>query len=214
MARNGIPLSHLFFADDLFLLAEASIEQARIISAVLDTYCYSSKAKVNINKTLMYFSKNVGHRDVVRISNLLGFSVTQDLGKYLGVPLHHTRVSKNMFNDIIDKVEKRLSGWNASHLSLAGRITLAQSVLQAIPIYVMQIVSLPTGVRERIDRACRRFIWIGFSLHQKLSMISWSDICKPKSAGGLGFKSLAMMNQALHMKLAWGLIYSPNSFWV
>lgn len=62
--------------------------------------------------------------------------------------------------------------------------------------------------------ACRRFIWSGSSPHQKLCMISWSDICKLKSAGGLGFKSLAMMSRALHMKLAWGLTYSPNSFWV
>ena len=47
---------------------------------------------------------------MARISSFLGFSVTQDLGKYLGVPLHHTRVTNNMFLGIIDKVEKRLSG--------------------------------------------------------------------------------------------------------
>lgn len=73
-----------FFADGLFLLAEASMEQARVISAVLDSYCYSSEAKLNDNKTLLYFSKNVGDRDVVRISGALDFSVTQHLGKYLG----------------------------------------------------------------------------------------------------------------------------------
>lgn len=89
---------------------------------------------------------------------LLVFQLRKILVNILGVPLHHTRVSNNMFQDIIDKVDKRLSGWNASHLSLAGRITLAQSVLQAIPIYIMETVSLPIGVRERIDRACIRFI--------------------------------------------------------
>ena len=172
LARNGIPLSHLFFADYLLLLAEASIEQARILSAILDAYCYSSEAKVNINKTMLYFSNNVGAIDVARISGIFGYSVTHDLGKYLGVPLHHTRVTNNMFQDIIDKVEKWLFGWNASSLSLVGRITLAQSVLQAIPIYVMQTVSLPTGIREKIDRACMRFIWSVSSPHQSLSMIN------------------------------------------
>ena len=45
-------------------------------------------------------------------------------------------------------------------------------------------------------------------------MVSWRNVCKPKAFGGLGFKSLAMMNRALHMKLAWGIISSPNSLWV
>ncbi|KAH9658732.1 putative ribonuclease H protein [Citrus sinensis] len=45
-------------------------------------------------------------------------------------------------------------------------------------------------------------------------MVSWRNVCKPKSIGGLGFKSLSMMNKALHMKLAWGFISSPESLWV
>lgn len=45
-------------------------------------------------------------------------------------------------------------------------------------------------------------------------MISWSIVCKPKENGSLGFKSLSMINKALHMKLAWGLISSTDSLWV
>ncbi|KAH9781703.1 reverse transcriptase domain-containing protein [Citrus sinensis] len=177
LSRIGTPLSHLFFADDLLLLTEAIVEQARVISAVLADFYFCSNAKVNTSKTLLYFSKNMGARDMSSISNLLSFSVTSNLGKYL-------------------------------------RITLAQSVLQAIPVYIMQTVSFPSIVRERIDRACRRFIWSGASSQQKLSMVSWHNVCKPKAIGGLSFKSLTLMNQSLHMKLAWGIISSPNSLWV
>ena len=137
LSHHGTHLCHLYFTDDLLLLAEATVEQARVVSSVLAEFCACFNAKVNTSKTLLYFSKNMSARDVSAISSLLGFSVTSDLGKYLGVPLHHSRVSTNMYQGIIDKVEKRLSSWNAFHLSLAGRITLAQSVLQAIHIYVM-----------------------------------------------------------------------------
>ena len=92
------------------------------------------------------------------IGAALGFSVTKDLGTYLGMPFLHTRVSQHAYQTIIDKVERRLSGWHASLLSLAGIITLAQSVLQAIPVYAMQSTSLPTGVKLKIDKACRKFI--------------------------------------------------------
>lgn len=110
LSRNGIPLSHLFFADDLFLFAEATVEQAQVISAVLANFCTCSDAKINANKTLLFFFKNMGDTDISRISGFLGFLVTSDLGKYLGVPLHHSRVSSSMFQNIVDKVEKRLSG--------------------------------------------------------------------------------------------------------
>ncbi|KAL9431609.1 hypothetical protein AB3S75_026743 [Citrus x aurantiifolia] len=50
------------------------------------------------------------------------------------MPLLHNRVTKATYQEIVDTVDKKLSGWNAMLLSLAGRITLAQSVIQAIPI--------------------------------------------------------------------------------
>ena len=78
----------------------------------------------------------------------------------------------------------------------------------------MQTVSLPSVVRGRIDRACKKFIWSGVSSQQKLSMVSWNNVCKPKAIGGLGFKSLTMINRALHMKLVWGIISSLTSLWV
>lgn len=91
-----------------------------------------------------------------RIRAALGFSVPKDLGTYLGMPLLHTRVSQHTYQNIIDKVKRRLSGWHASLLSLAGRITLAQTILQAIPVYAMQSTSLPIGINLKIDKACRK----------------------------------------------------------
>ena len=137
LSRNGVPLSHLFFADDLLLFAESSIEQTSVISSVLDSFCYSSGSKVNKSKTLIHFCKNIGESEASAISGMVVYLVSNDLGKYLGVLLQHSRVSSGMYQEIIDKVERRLSRCTASHLSLAGHITLAQSVLQAIPIYIM-----------------------------------------------------------------------------
>ena len=52
-----------------------------------------------------------------------------------------------------------MSNWNASHLSLAGHITLAQSTLQVILIYAMQTTCLPSSVKNKVDQACQWFIW-------------------------------------------------------
>ncbi|KAH9769016.1 reverse transcriptase domain-containing protein [Citrus sinensis] len=144
LVKRGTPLTHLFFADDLLLFAEASIDQAYIIDAVLENYCRSSEAKVNKSKTKVFFSKNVLSRDAQLIGDALGFSATKDLGCYLGMPLIHSRVNKVTYQSILDKVDMRLTGWNAAHLSFAGRVTLAQSVIQAMPMYAMQTTLLPS----------------------------------------------------------------------
>lgn len=141
---------------------------------------------------------------------LLVISVTHDLGCYLGMPLLHSRVTKAMYQSILDKVEMRLTGWNAAHLSFAGRVTLAQSVLQAMPIYAMQTTLLPSSVRNRIDKSCRRFIWDGNSKSPKMSMVGWDKVCLPKNHGGLSFKNLEAMNQALLMKISWGVIANED----
>ena len=85
-------------------------------------------------------------------------------------------------------------------MSLAGCITLAQSVLQAIPMYAMQTINLPRSIKLKIDQLCRCFIWSGSAEHQKMSLVSWDLVCTPKSKGGLGFKKLDIMNNALIIK--------------
>lgn len=74
LSHLGTHLSHLFFADDLLLLAEASSEQAFFINSVLEDFCLSSGAKVNKSKTQVYFSKNVSIDVAGRLGRKLGYS--------------------------------------------------------------------------------------------------------------------------------------------
>lgn len=78
--------------------------------------------------------------------------MTDDLGKYLGVPILHKRVNQGSFLFILDKVDKRLGNWKAKTFSFAGRVTLTQLVLQALPTYVMQFVHLPRHICDEIDK--------------------------------------------------------------
>ena len=93
------------------------------------------------------------------ISEHLGFSRTEQLGKYLGVPLLHSRVNKATYEYLVERIRLKLTGWNASTLSLAGRITLANSVLRTIPLYAMLSSKLPSSICSQIDKLTRYFIW-------------------------------------------------------
>lgn len=58
ITKNGPSLSHLFFADNLFLFAEANVNQARLVNKVLDIFGTTSSHKVNASKTEVFFFKN------------------------------------------------------------------------------------------------------------------------------------------------------------
>lgn len=59
--NRGDPfISHLAFTDDLILFAEASLDQAHMMQSVLDIFCSSSGQKVSKDKSMIFFSYNVG----------------------------------------------------------------------------------------------------------------------------------------------------------
>ncbi|XP_039014644.1 uncharacterized protein LOC120144710 [Hibiscus syriacus] len=102
---------------------EASIEQCNVIRGILELFCNFSGQKINIQKTTIYYSMNVDSSLKNSISASFGFQEVQNLGKYLGVPLLHSRITKSSYSYIVSRVRDKLSGWTAKTLSLAGRIS-------------------------------------------------------------------------------------------
>ncbi|CAN1822383.1 Putative ribonuclease H protein At1g65750 [Linum perenne] len=140
--------------------------------------------------------------------------LTQNLGKYLGVPILHDRVNVHTYQDVLDKIDNRLSGWKAKSLSLAGRVTLAKSVLAAIPAYAMQTSVLPQKTCEAIDRRIRNFVWGTTEEARKISLVAWDKICLPKENGGLGLRMAGLLNRAYLTKLAFVFFKDKDRLWV
>lgn len=46
-----------------------------------------------------------------QISDGFGYGRTENLGKYFGVPLHHSRVSYDTYRDVLSKAKSMLSIW-------------------------------------------------------------------------------------------------------
>ncbi|GAU42820.1 hypothetical protein TSUD_185780 [Trifolium subterraneum] len=182
---DGPKLSHLAYADDLILFGEASVTQARNIKDILDTFCKSSAQKVSSEKTEIFFSRNVGWHVRKEVSEICGFGWTDNLGKYLGVPILPNGASRATFQFIMDKVGQRLSNWKAENLSFAGRVTLAKS-----------------------------FIWGDTEENKKMHLISWDKICAPKKEGGLRMRHAHNVNSAFMMCAGWNLCSKPESLWV
>ena len=108
------------FVEDLVLFVESSVDQARIIKNCWETFCIASGHKVSHSKSRILFSNNLNDSKAKVISDIIGIPITEDLGKYLGVPTLSKRVTKAPFQHVVDRVDKRLSDWRTKCLSLAG----------------------------------------------------------------------------------------------
>lgn len=98
---------------------------------------------------------------------------TTNLGKYLGFRLVHGGRNNINPQEVLQKATQCFSGWKIRCLSKAGRITLASSILNSLPVFHMQLMKMPVGVLKGIDRLCRRCVWGKESSNTRVHLISW-----------------------------------------
>ena len=116
--------------------------------------------KVNEGKTRVFFSRNIHHNIKSQLSHSLGFNMSADLGRYLGVLLHYERVSKSMYQFTVEKVKQRFASWKCHSLSMVGRNTLINSVTLTISNHVMQTSIIPIACCDEIERSAQNFLWV------------------------------------------------------
>lgn len=120
-----------------------------IVQECFDLFCRSSK---DLARRKQKSNRNIHYSMAAILREMSGFTIISllilgitwsDLGNYLGVPLHHKRISRNSNHFKVDNVQKRLSTWKLRNLFLASRVTLIKAVLNIISIHYMQIVLIP-----------------------------------------------------------------------
>ncbi|KAK3205157.1 hypothetical protein Dsin_019203 [Dipteronia sinensis] len=120
--------------------------QWQFIRNVITKAGLGNPMQVSFNKSRVFCSNNINERDAKSTVNICGSPLTNNLGKYLCVPLIHSRTSSQTYVEVIEKVQQRLTAWKSNFLSLAVRATLIRAVLFALPVYTMQSIKLSKEV--------------------------------------------------------------------
>ncbi|GKC43379.1 RNA-directed DNA polymerase, eukaryota [Tanacetum coccineum] len=103
------------------------------------------------------------------------------LGSYVGGEMHRFQ----SWDDIVDRVRRRLSKWKMKMLSIGGRLTLVKSVLGSMPIFHMSMFKVPTGTLRTLESIRGKFFnghrglqvrkFLGFSRTRVIKAIHGDD---------------------------------------
>lgn len=199
---NGTHISHLLFADDILLLSSPDERKFRNLHLILKSFEQASGLNINLNKSSIS-GINVSHDELHYLAGIWSCPIQALPSSYLGMPLGGNPRSESFWAAIIERVDRKLEGWNYSHISKGGRLTLVQSVLSSLPTYYLSIFKPPAHVSKILERKMRNFLWEGMGEKGFSHLIRWDITTLPKELGGLGIGRINTINMSLLTKWFW-----------
>ncbi|XP_039064928.1 uncharacterized protein LOC120210227 [Hibiscus syriacus] len=203
-----ISLTHLCFADDLFIFCHGSLESVLGVVSILDRFYELSGLRLNAMKSEL-FACGVPRCSLDLICIATGFKHGQLPVRYLGVPLVTRKLSSKDCSALLVRINDKIDKWSSKHLSFGGRLQLVKSVLFSIFGYWSRQLVLPRGVIRDVEKLCMRKIladegslWIAWlKSYCFKAMDFWTVDCKPHFSWIL--RKLVKMREE-----AWGLFGS------
>ena len=90
---------------------------------------------------------------------------------YLGLPMGGNFKACGFWDLVIERISRRLDGWQKGYLSFGGRITLIQSCLTHMPCYFLSLFKIPALVATKIERLQRDFLCSGVGKAKEIILL-------------------------------------------
>ena len=118
-----------------------------------------SDQRVNKDKSFFMVTTNTNQDIIETIRYETGFGIQYSPINYLGCPLYIGGQRIIYFSGMVEKIIKRIAGWQAKILNFGGKVTLVKHLLQSIPIHMLAVVSPPKTTLKHIKRVIADFFW-------------------------------------------------------
>lgn len=195
ICKKGPAVSHMLFADDIYLFCKADSGDANRVTEILNVYERASGQRVNKEKPTVFFSANIIQYNRDMLCQELQINEADETSKYLGLPNVVGRNKSALFGYLKEKFKASILNWNEKNLSKPSKEILIKMVAQSLPSYAMNVFLLPLGVIREIEKELTRFFWkTSQNSTSQIHRMAWERLAHHEHAGGLGFKSLRDFN--------------------
>jgi hypothetical protein len=135
-------LSILQYTDDIILFLEHDPEKAQNMKLILYAIEQLSSLKINFHKSELYcFGKAQNDIDIYK--DIFKCRAVEFPFNYLGIPIHFKKLRNSNWRRVEERFEKRLSSWKGKHLSIGSKLTLINTVLTCLPMYMVSFFGVP-----------------------------------------------------------------------
>ncbi|KAG2276627.1 hypothetical protein Bca52824_059182 [Brassica carinata] len=145
---------------------------------------------------------------------LSGFKMGTFPTRYLGLPLSPKRISAATLQPFLERITSKLHSWTVKLLSFAGKVKMIYSVIYGMVNFWSSVFVLPKWFYAKVDSLCSGFLWKNSTSSAVGARVSWVNICKPKSEGGLGIRQLEEFEMVFRLKMLWFFFSASGSLWV
>jgi hypothetical protein len=143
-------------ADDTLLFLDNDEQGACHLKWLMVCFEHLSGMKINYHKSDL---TPINLEEAYTFAKVFCCKVGAFPFRYLGVPLHHEKLSREDIQPMVDKVIGRIPGCKGRLLSYNARLTLLKACLASIPIYLMSIIKFPKWVVEMINSYMANFFY-------------------------------------------------------
>nr|GEZ84824.1 RNA-directed DNA polymerase, eukaryota, reverse transcriptase zinc-binding domain protein [Tanacetum cinerariifolium] len=143
---------------DAIFMGQWSKRNIDTLMCMLKCFERASGLSINLSKSKL-MGLAVSIENVEEVTRHIGCGILNTPFSFLGSKVGGCMSRIKSWDEVIDKMVKRLSKWKMKTLSIGGRLTLLKAVFGSLPIYHMSIFKVPMvihaihGVDGRIGRA-------------------------------------------------------------
>jgi hypothetical protein len=193
-------LKVIAYADDVCVFLSSHTDFHKI-QEHLNTYGRMSNAKVNIGKTeaisLSGRPSDSWQELLIRndIRQWLDRTSPQSL-RYLGYPVISSITQRRYVEaQLIMKIQQQCGLYAQRHLSLRGKVTVANTLILSQLWYILRLVSFPKAFFSKIRSLIYQFVCRGIK-----PGLRYATLCQPLDQGGLGLLDPLIQQRCLQYR--------------
>ncbi|KIY51446.1 hypothetical protein FISHEDRAFT_5368, partial [Fistulina hepatica ATCC 64428] len=158
------------FADDTTIYLSEN-DDYNVLIHLLNKWCEASRAKFNIEKTVVIPIGTEEYRIEVRetkkinvgqiipiedgIDILMDTESTRILGGRIGNKMH----AGEPWTPVLEKIDKALAQWNRSNPTMDGRKIIIQWIIGGMSQFLTTVQGMPKQIEKRLEKRIRTFLW-------------------------------------------------------